>query len=188
MVDMYGNTEYSNTKAYTVSKKKLSNLPNASIHAAQMLVNAVEKIQHEREKEKEQESGKIKERDVDDDAHNTNNVEKETAKRCWKILKRHIDKLTNEKSIESLTVNVAVLQNSVTLMSSGYRARQDLYERYGFVPTTLPDGRVVCENRMLSDRSRLQMFGREETQKNKTAQKAPCRRQYEQMNGLCKGI
>ncbi|KAH3815760.1 hypothetical protein DPMN_144291 [Dreissena polymorpha] len=45
-------------------------------------------------------------------------------------------------------------------MSSGYRARQDLYERYGIVPTTLPDGIVVCENRILSDRSRLQMFGR----------------------------
>ncbi|KAH3815770.1 hypothetical protein DPMN_144301 [Dreissena polymorpha] len=160
MVDMYENTEYSNTKGNTVLKKKLSNLTHASIHAAQMLVNAVEKEQQEREKEKEKESGDIKENDVDDDANKTNNFAKETATRSWKILKRHIDKLTNEKNIESSTVNVAVLQQSVTLMSSGYRARQDLYERYGIVSTTLPDGSVVCENRMLSDRSRFQMYRR----------------------------
>ncbi|KAH3693301.1 hypothetical protein DPMN_192705 [Dreissena polymorpha] len=75
-----------------------------------MLVNAVGKEQQEREQEKEQESGDIKENECDDDAKNTNNFVKETAKRGWKILKRHIDELTNKKSIKSPTVSMAVVQ------------------------------------------------------------------------------
>ncbi|KAH3693292.1 hypothetical protein DPMN_192696 [Dreissena polymorpha] len=55
-----------------------------------------------------------------------------------------------------------MLQNTIQQMTNMERSRQDLYERYGIVPTTLPDRRVVCENIMLSERARAQLYGRTE--------------------------
>ncbi|KAH3693294.1 hypothetical protein DPMN_144298 [Dreissena polymorpha] len=74
------------------------------------------------------------------------------------MLKRRINEDAMETHTQTEKLNWVMLQHTVKQMSNVEKTRKDLYERYGIVPTTLPDGTVVCENRMLSDRARAKLF------------------------------
>ncbi|KAH3693300.1 hypothetical protein DPMN_192704 [Dreissena polymorpha] len=54
------------------------------------------------------------------------------------------------------------------------------------MPTTLPDGSVVCENRMLSDRSRFQMYRRGGDAKEYNRPKSAMPSSIQHIQGLCK--
>ncbi|KAL4236517.1 hypothetical protein ACF0H5_004903 [Mactra antiquata] len=160
MVDMYGNSEYGNTKGYTILKQKLNNMARSTMMASRMLHGAVQKGQEEREREEAQK--------LLEEAENKENAEPESAvqvcaKRGWKVLKRGVNETVMEHKLQSTKLNWSMLQHTLKQMTNTERARQDLYERYGIVPTTLPDGTVVCENRMLSERARAQLHERNKT-------------------------
>ncbi|KAH3694670.1 hypothetical protein DPMN_082111 [Dreissena polymorpha] len=166
MVDMYGNTEFGNTKGYTLLKQKLGNMAKSSGLAARMLAKVVAKGQELREIEEpnddceqtvyEEPDGKTGE--VQEDSES---VTKVFAKRSWKALSKQVNDDNKEHISQAPPkFNLAMLQQTVQQMTNMERSRQDLYERYGIVPTTLPDGRVGCENIMLSERARAQLYGR----------------------------
>lgn len=160
MVDMYGNTEYGNTKGYTILKQKLNNMARSTMLASRMMQTAVEKGQEEREKEEEILDNESVGEQVQESSKEPESVKKVFAKRGWKILKREVNETTMEQKIQSTKLNWTMLQHTLKQMSNVERTRQDLYERYGIVPVTLPDGTTVCENRMLSERARAQLYGR----------------------------
>jgi hypothetical protein len=159
MVDMYGNTEYGNTKGYTLLKQKLNNMARSTMLASRMMHAAVEKGQEERELE-ELNAEESVDGTINDSSCEPESVTKVFAKRGWKILKREVNETAMEQKIQSTKLNWTMLQHTLKQMSNVERTRQDLYERYGIVPTTLPDGTTVCENRMLSERARAQIYGR----------------------------
>ncbi|XP_045157465.2 uncharacterized protein LOC123523823 [Mercenaria mercenaria] len=159
MVDMYGNCEYGNTKGYTLLKQKLNNMARSTMLASRMMQAAVEKGQEERENE-ENHDGESVEEALQESTAEPESVAKTFAKRGWKILKREVNETAMEQKIQSTKLNWTMLQHTLKQMSNVERTRQDLYERYGIVPTTLPDGTTVCENRMLSERARAQLYGR----------------------------
>lgn len=159
MVDMYGNTEYGNTKGYTLLKQKLNNMARSTMLASRMMHVAVEKGQEDREKEESLEDEHVAE-SGQESVGEPESVAKVYAKRGWKILKREVNETAMEQKIQSTKMNWTMLQHTLKQMSNVERTRQDLYERYGIVPTVLPDGTTVCENRMLSERARAQLYGR----------------------------
>lgn len=166
MVDMYGNSEYGNTKGYTILKKKLNNMARSTMVASRMLQAAVVKGQEDREREEEQrllEEAESKEQEPE-------SVVQVCAKRGWKVLKREVNETVMEHKVQPTKLNWSMLQHTLKQMTNTEKTRQDLYERYGIVPTTLPDGTVVCENQMLSERARAQLYGRN---KNGTHYKRP---------------
>ncbi|KAH3815719.1 hypothetical protein DPMN_144250 [Dreissena polymorpha] len=152
MVDMYGNTEYGNTKGYTLLKLKLGNMAKSSGLAARMMAKAVAKGQELRENEEpkndceqnvyDEPDGKTGELQEDSES-----VTKVFAKRSWKAVSKQVNDDNKEHKYQAPPkFNLAMLQQTVQQMTNIKRSRQDLYERYGIVTTTLPDGRVVCEN------------------------------------------
>lgn len=162
MADMYGNTEYGNAKGYTLLKQKLNNMARSTMLASRMMQAAVNKGQEEREME---ETNAADDMDAAPDVAAETQAEPESvtkvfAKRGWKILKREVNETVMEQKTQSTKLNWTMLQHTLKQMSNTEKTRQDLYERYGILPTTLPDGTVVCENRMLSDRARAQLYGR----------------------------
>ena len=168
MVDMYGNTEYGNTKGYTLLKQKLNNMAKATGMASRMMFSAINKGQQDREEEEARlaaaaDGGESGNDEPDMASHpEAENVTVVLAKRGWKMLKRQVNETAMEHKIQSTKLNWAMLQHTLKQMSNTEKTRQDLYERYGVVPTTLEDGSVVCENRMLSERARAQIYGRSE--------------------------
>lgn len=166
MVDMYGNTEYGSSKGYSVLKQKLNNMARSTMLASRMMQSAIERGQEEREND---EYDKEHDCDIESQAiaepRGSVSVESESgakvaAKRGWKIVKRDVNETTMEQNTQSTKLNWTMLQHTLKQMSNVSKTRQDLYERYGILPTRLPDGSTVCENRMLSDRARAQLYGR----------------------------
>ncbi|WAR23145.1 hypothetical protein MAR_036814 [Mya arenaria] len=162
MVDMYGNSEYGNTKGYTVLKQKLNNMARATGLASRMMFSAINRGQEEREEEEARIAyGDTGEDEPDMSSHGEpESVTKVFAKRGWKMLKRQVNENAMEHHTQSTKLNWVMLQHTVKQMTNTEKTRQDLYERYGIVPTKLDDGTFVCENRMLSERARSQMYGR----------------------------
>lgn len=160
MLDMYGNTEYGNTKGYTLLKLKLNSMARATTLASRMMASAVNRGKEERERE--QREGPTPEPEVDHESDSEQPPETATkmfAKRGWKILKRQVQDNVIEHKSQATSLNWAMLSHTVRQMTNVERTRQDLYERYGIMPTRLDDGTVVCENRMLSERARAQLHG-----------------------------
>ncbi|KAH3693316.1 hypothetical protein DPMN_192720 [Dreissena polymorpha] len=165
MLDMYGNTEYANTKGYTILKQKLSNMAKATGLAARMMNRIAYKGQDEDEEDDSFEYMGNDESDAGDEYFEPEGIIQATAKRGWTVLKRQVNENVMEQKTQTQKLNWLMLQHTLKQMSNMERARQDLYERYGIVPTTLSDGRVVCENQMLSDRARAQIYGQTEADK-----------------------
>lgn len=157
MLDMYGNTEYGNTKGYTLLKLKLNSMAKATSLATRMIANAVTRGKEEREREERE--GPHDEPDLPEPEEEQETTTKVFAKRGWKILKRNVQDTAMENKLQTTKLNWAMLQHTVRQMTNVERTRQDLYERYGILPTRLDDGSVVCENRMLSERARAQLYG-----------------------------
>ncbi|KAH3694801.1 hypothetical protein DPMN_082242 [Dreissena polymorpha] len=156
MLDMYGETDYG-TKAYTVLKQKVNTMSRATSVATRVLSNAAEQGRIERERG---DTTKVNEvRNVVSQSKPTSALIS-SAKRGWKMLKRRINEDAMEIHTQTQKLNWVMLQHTVKQMSNVEKTRKDLYERYGIVPTTLPDGTVVCENRMLSDRARAKLYAR----------------------------
>lgn len=155
MLDMYGNTEYNNTKGYTLLKMKLNSMAKVTTLASRMMTNAVNRGKEQRERE-EMDGAESEEEAPAPEQQNS--ATKLFAKRGWKILKRQVQDTAMEQKCQSTKLNWAMLQHTVKQMSNVERTRQDLYERYGIVPTRLDDGTVVCENRMLSQKARAQLY------------------------------
>ncbi|WAR23146.1 hypothetical protein MAR_036815 [Mya arenaria] len=162
MEDMYGNSEYGNTKGYTVLKQKMNNMARATGLASRMIFSAINKGQEEREEEEARiANGDPGEDELDMSSHGEQkSVIKVFDKGGWKMLKRDVNENTMEHHKQSTKMNWTMLQHTVKQMTNTEKTRQDLYERYGIVPTKLDDGTLVSENRMLSERARSQMYGR----------------------------
>ncbi|KAH3693285.1 hypothetical protein DPMN_192689 [Dreissena polymorpha] len=142
LLDMYGATNY-NFTPLTVPKLKV-------ISQNQVLSRVVEQ------------------RRIENDKEVATKVEKEesatlplqcSVNRNWKIPKRRVNESPFEYKTQTQKLNWVMLLHSMKQTSSVEKSRKDLYERYGILPTTLPDGTVVCENRMLSDRARAKLYG-----------------------------
>ena len=160
MIDMYGNKEYSNTRGYTKLKEKIGAIGRASNIAARMFANAAASRLEEAIDEPDHESEELQPaRDEDG-----NEIKKVFAKRGWKILKRQVNETALENKTTSTKLQWSMLKQTVKQMSNMGKARQDLYERYGIVPTVLEDGSTIMENRMLSDRARALIYHRGEDQ------------------------
>ena len=155
MVDMYGNTEYGNTKGYTLLKLKLNHMAKATTLASRMMASAVTRGQQEREREAEEGTDEEPEEEPQVEQNSTSKL---FAKRGWKILKRQVQDTAMEHKCQPTKLNWAMLQHTVKQMTNVDRTRQDLYERYGILPTRLDDGSVVCQNRMLSEKARSQLY------------------------------
>jgi hypothetical protein len=55
-------------------------------------------------------------------------------------------------------MNWEALRHHVSGISDLDKARQDLYQRYGFLPTLQEDGSKVCKNVMWLNRTRAQIM------------------------------
>ncbi|WAR23111.1 hypothetical protein MAR_036780 [Mya arenaria] len=130
--------------------------------ASRMMFSAINRGQEEREEEEARIAyGDTGEDEPDMSSHGEpESVTKVFAKRGWKMLKRQVNENAMEHHTQSTKLNWVMLQHTVKQMTNTEKTRQDLYERYGIVPTKLDDGTFVCENRMLSERARSQMYGR----------------------------
>ncbi|KAL4236730.1 hypothetical protein ACF0H5_005114 [Mactra antiquata] len=164
MVDMYGNTEYGNTKGYTILKQKLNNMGRSLKLASRMMQSAVNQGADERNKEPEESEADVEDQteEVQAEPESTSKV---LAKRGWKLLKRDINENTMEQKTNNKKLNWTILQHTVKQMSNTEKTRQDLYERYGILPRKMEDGTVVCENIMLSERARAQLNGSDSNNK-----------------------
>ena len=155
MVDMYGNKEYSNTRGYTRLKEKIGAIGRASNIAARMFASAAANKLEEGIDEPDHESEELQPANDDESG-----LKKVFAQRGWKVLKRQV----NETALENKTTNTklqwSMLKQTVKQMTNMDKTRQDLYERYGIVPTVLEDGTTIKENRMLSDRARTLLYHR----------------------------
>ena len=170
MVDMYGNTEYGNTKGYTLLKQKLGNMARSTTLASRMLSGAVMRGQADREREEEERNSNENNQSTTNNSmiDYTDDATKTSAKRGWRMVKRQVQEQVMEQKTQTTKVNWNMISHTVKQMSNMEKTRQDLYERYGIVPTTLDDGTVICENRMLSERARLQLYGsKKDGQENK---------------------
>ncbi|KAH3693314.1 uncharacterized protein LOC127863165 [Dreissena polymorpha] len=120
----------------------------------------------------------------EEQVEDVDNVTKEVAKRGWKVLKRQVNESILEHNIQTHKLNWTMLRHTIRQLANLEDSRQDLYERYGVVPTTLPDGSVVCENRMLSDRARAKIYSQldgENVQKRPNSYQPPALQTRNQM-------
>lgn len=159
MMDMYGNTEYGNTKGYTLLKKKLNGMARASTLATKVFAVAAAKGQEDRLQEETKQDVQDASDDVDDVDGESEPMTHVFAKRGWRMLKRQVNENVMEQKTQSTKLNWTMLQHTLKQMTNVERTRQDLYERYGIVPVVKEDGTMTCENQMLSERARalLQM-------------------------------
>ncbi|KAH3815768.1 hypothetical protein DPMN_144299 [Dreissena polymorpha] len=81
-----------------------------------------------------------------------------SAYRDRKILNTRVKESAFEYKTQTQKLNWVMLLNTMKQISSIEKTEKDLYERYGIFQTTLPDGTVVCENRMLSDRAHSKLY------------------------------
>ncbi|KAK3090408.1 hypothetical protein FSP39_011623 [Pinctada imbricata] len=153
MTDMFGNTEYGSTRGYTKLKEKINKLSNVSGLASRMLARAAATVEN----------------DINDNDDETDDIDEEKekadlkseligAKRSWKLIKRHVQETTMEKNTEKMKLNWDMVTHHVKGVTDLDKARDDLYKRYGVVPTTQKDGKFECRNIMWSERAiRLNM-------------------------------
>lgn len=160
MIDMYGNKEYGVTRGYTKLKEKISAIGRASSLATRMFTNAAAPKIEEGTDEPDHESEEVQPAKVEEPEEGEQKLNKVFAKRGWKVLKRQVNETALENKTTSTKMQLAVLKQAVKQMTNAERTRQDLYERYGIVPTVLEDGTTIMENRMLSDRARDLIYGR----------------------------
>lgn len=155
MVDMYGNKDYGISRNYARLKEKVSAIGRASTLATRMFNSAMASKIEEGTDEPDHESEEI---------HPSNEgeieVNKDLAKRGWKVLKRQVNETALEHKTATTKMQWAVLKQTVKQLTNADKTRQDLYERYGIVPTVMEDGTSIMENRMLSDRARDLIYGR----------------------------
>lgn len=164
MIDMSGNVEYGVSKGYTLLKQKVRNLTNMTSMTAKALSQATSNGQGEVE-------SKDDDSDSDDDeikaASKRENEQKELvsnvggAKRAWRVLKTHVKETGFEQRTTNVKMNWEAIRHHVSGISDLDRARQDLYERYGFLPTLQEDGSKVCKNIMWLNRTRAQIMQKE---------------------------
>jgi hypothetical protein len=164
MSDMSGNVEYGLSKGYTLLKQKIRNLTNVTSMTAMALSQAKSNGHGEVESQDD-------DSDSDDDeikaALKRENEQKELvsnvggAKRAWRVLKTHVKETGFEQRTTNVKMNWEALRHHVSGISDLDRARQDLYERYGFLPTLQEDGSKVCKNVMWLNRTRAQIMQKE---------------------------
>lgn len=155
MVDMYGNKDYGISRNYARLKEKVSAIGRASTLATRMFSSAMASKIDEGTDEPDHES-----EEIHPSTDGESELNKDQAKRGWKMLKRQVNETALEHKTTSSKMQWAVLKQTVKQMSNAEKTRQDLYERYGIVPTVLEDGTSIMENRMLSDRARDLIYGR----------------------------
>ena len=164
MSDMSGNVEYGLSKGYTLLKQKIRNLTNVTSMTAMALSQAKSNGHGEVESQDD-------DSDSDDDeikaALKRENEQKELvsnvggAKRAWRVLKTHVKETGFEQRTTNVKMNWEALRHHVSGISDLDRARQDLYQRYGFLPTLQEDGSKVCKNVMWLNRTRAQIIQKE---------------------------
>ena len=156
MIDLCGNKDY-RSKSYNKLKEKIGAVGRANALASRIFANAAAPKLVEGADEPDAESEEVQ--PANDEENNLNKV---FAKRGWKVLKRQVNETVLENKTASTKMQWSILKQTVKQMTNVEKTRQDLYERYGIVPTVQEDGTTIMENRMLSDRARALIYGRAE--------------------------
>lgn len=147
MTDMFGNSEYGRAKSYTMLKKKINRLANVSGVASKLFASIAKPAEAADEGEDEEEETD------EDEKHEEIVSEIQGAKRGWKLLKRHVQETTMEENAKDSHVKWSMIRHHLNSVSDLGKARQDLYERYGLIPSIQEDGSLQCKNVMWSQRA-----------------------------------
>ncbi|GFR61347.1 hypothetical protein ElyMa_003554900 [Elysia marginata] len=160
MTDLYGRPEYSKTRAFLQLRNRVGNV--AAL--ASRFLGRVKALHAMRASSEDFDDGEddFDFVDFDDDGDGFINGRRrkpsaqtvENAKRAWKILRNHVMEEAAKKRMSRPALAWDVIRHTLRAGSNLERARLDIYQRYGLVPMVLPDGRVVQENTMLSERAR----------------------------------
>ncbi|KAK3777624.1 hypothetical protein RRG08_021740 [Elysia crispata] len=160
MTDLYGRPEYSKTRAFLQLRSRIGNV---AAFASRFLgrVKALHAMRASSE-DLDDEDDDFDFVDFDDDGEGFINGRRrqpsaqtvENAKRAWKILRNRVMEEAAKKRMSRPALAWDVIRHTLRAGSNLERARLDIYQRYGLIPMVLPDGRVVQENTMLSERAR----------------------------------
>ena len=162
MTEMSGNTEYGVSKGYTLLKDKISRLTNVSSITALALLQATKQ-----DSEPDETDSKTNESESEDELQEE--ITRETrekelvssiggAKRSWRVLKTHVKENAVEHRTTSVKMNWEAIRHHVSGITDLDKARKDLYQRYGFLPTVQEDGSKVCKNVMWLNRTRARIM------------------------------
>ncbi|RUS74864.1 hypothetical protein EGW08_017371 [Elysia chlorotica] len=155
MTDLYGRPEYSKTRAFLQLRSRVGNV--AAL--ASRFLGRVKAMHAMRASSDDLncDEDELDFVDFDDDGEFRRQPSAQTvenAKRAWKILRNHVMEEAAKKRMSQPALAWDVIRHTLRAGSNLERARLDIYRRYGLMPMVLPDGRVVQENTMLSERAR----------------------------------
>ena len=156
MTDLYGRPEYSKTRAFLQLRSRVGNV---AAYASRFLgrVKALHAMRASSEEFNDDDVDFDFEFDddfVDGRRRQPSAETVENAKRAWRILRNHVMEEAAKKRMSRPALAWDVIRHTLRAGSNLERARLDIYQRYGLIPMVLPDGRVVQENTMLSERAR----------------------------------
>ncbi|GFO19397.1 hypothetical protein PoB_004590200 [Plakobranchus ocellatus] len=154
MTDLYGRPDYSKTRAFL---KFRSRVGDVAAYASRFLgrVKALHGMRTSSgDTDDDEDDDFFDEFDGDTERRQPSAQTIENARRGWRILKNHVMEEAAKKRMSRPALAWDVIRLTLRAGSNLERARLDIYQRYGLVPMVLPDGRVVQENTMLSERAR----------------------------------